>query len=183
MIYSQNISGKIFEILENGDSSPLIGANIIWEGTSIGTVSDNNGFYSISAPDSYPAVLNVSFIGYESHTKTINAWRKNYDVSLRASVKINQVDVRRNIETTNRSIRDSINLQTISAGELEKAACCNLSECFETNAAVDVVFADALLSCPSERAQYDFLRLAAFDPGFTFPVTAVFNLEPGLAFL
>ena len=144
LIYSQNISGKIFEILENGEISPLIGANIIWEGTSIGTVSDNNGFYSISAPDSYPAVLNVSFIGYESHTKMINAWRKNYDVSLRASVKINQGDVRRNIETTSRSIRDSINLQTISAGELEKAACCNLSECFETNAAVDVVFSDAL---------------------------------------
>jgi hypothetical protein len=43
------------------------------------------------------------------------------------------------------------------------------------------VFADERLSCPSDLAQYDFLRFAAFDPGFTFPVTAVFSFEPGFA--
>ena len=32
-------------------------------------------------------------------------------------------------------------------------------------------------------AQYDLRRFAAFDPGFTFPVTAVFNLLPGFALL
>ena len=42
---------------------------------------------------------------------------------------------------------------------------------------------DARFNCPSDLAQYDFLRLAAFDPGFTFPVTAVFNLEPGFNLL
>ena len=34
---------------------------------------------------------------------------------------------------------------------------------------------------PFERLQYDALRFAAFDPFLTLPVTAVFNLEPGLA--
>lgn len=34
---------------------------------------------------------------------------------------------------------------------------------------------------PFERLQYDERRLAAFEPFFTLPVTAVFNLEPGLA--
>jgi len=36
---------------------------------------------------------------------------------------------------------------------------------------------------PLERLQYDLRRFASLLPGLTFPVTAVFNLEPGLAFL
>jgi hypothetical protein len=35
--------------------------------------------------------------------------------------------------------------------------------------------------CPFERLQYEDRRFAALDPFFTLPVTAVFNLEPGLA--
>jgi hypothetical protein len=34
---------------------------------------------------------------------------------------------------------------------------------------------------PFERLQYDARRLAAFDPFFTLPVTAVFSFDPGLA--
>ena len=34
---------------------------------------------------------------------------------------------------------------------------------------------------PFERLQYDERRLAAFDPFFTLPVTAVFSFDPGLA--
>ena len=36
---------------------------------------------------------------------------------------------------------------------------------------------------PLERLQYDLRRFASLLPGLTLPVTAVFNLEPGLAFL
>ena len=35
-------------------------------------------------------------------------------------------------------------MQTLSTGELEKAACCNLSESFSTNGSVDVNFSDAV---------------------------------------
>jgi hypothetical protein len=37
--------------------------------------------------------------------------------------------------------------------------------------------------CPALRAQNDLRLLAALLPGFTFPVTAVFNLLPGFALL
>ena len=45
------------------------------------------------------------------------------------------------------------------------------------------VLAEDCLSCPSDLAQKDLLRFAAFDPGSTFPVTAVFSFDPGLALL
>jgi hypothetical protein len=37
--------------------------------------------------------------------------------------------------------------------------------------------------CPALRAQNDLRRFAALLPGFTLPVTAVFNLLPGLSLL
>jgi hypothetical protein len=37
--------------------------------------------------------------------------------------------------------------------------------------------------CPALLAQYDFLLFAAAEPFLTFPVTAVFNLEPGFFLL
>jgi hypothetical protein len=44
-----------------------------------------------------------------------------------------------------------------------------------------LVFAELLFNCPNERAQYDFLLLAALLPFLTLPVTAVLSFEPGLA--
>ena len=44
---------------------PIIGANVYWENTTIGTVTDKNGNYSIQEAPSIPANLLVPFIGYE----------------------------------------------------------------------------------------------------------------------
>ena len=40
---AQNIEGKVLEILKDGSKSPIFGANIYWEGTSIGTATDIDG--------------------------------------------------------------------------------------------------------------------------------------------
>ena len=77
------------------------------------------------------------------YKKEIKEWG-NYDIVLESSVKISQVEVKGKVNTTQVSTLDPINIQTILTGELEKAACCNLSESFETNPTVDVSFTDAI---------------------------------------
>ena len=47
-------------------------------------------------------------------------------------------------KSSNISIISKLNTETLTNKELEKAACCNLSECFETNATVDVAYNDAI---------------------------------------
>ncbi|MAX69426.1 MAG: TonB-dependent receptor [Flavobacteriales bacterium] len=140
---AQQIKGRVVEILPTGEESPLPGANVVWDGTNTGTTSIEQGFYVISEPESYPATMVVTFIGYQSYKKEIKEWG-NYDIVLESSVKISQVEVKGKVNTTQISTLDPINVQTISTGELEKAACCNLSESFSTNATVDVVFTDAV---------------------------------------
>jgi outer membrane receptor for ferrienterochelin and colicins len=140
---AQQIKGRVVEILPSGEESPLPGANVVWDGTTIGSTSKEQGFYLINEPESYPATMVVTFIGYQSYKKEIKEWG-NYDIVLESSVKISQVEVKGKVNTTQVSTLDPINIQTILTGELEKAACCNLSESFSTNATVDVTFTDAV---------------------------------------
>ena len=67
-----------------------------------------------------------------------------YVFYLTSSINLNEVEINSNQATTKYSIISTKNIQTITSGEIAKAACCNLSECFETNASVDVNYSDAV---------------------------------------
>lgn len=53
-------------IVTDESGEPLPGASIILKGTSKGTITDVNGFFSLEVPESDGLVLLVSFIGYEN---------------------------------------------------------------------------------------------------------------------
>lgn len=77
-----NISRVTGRVLgDDGESLP--GAQIRVKGTSIGTVADANGNYSISIPNG-PQVLVFNFVGFES--TQAQADRTNINVTLKASV-------------------------------------------------------------------------------------------------
>ena len=141
-ITAQQIKGRVVE-LEDGKEVSLPGANVVWEGTQIGVTSNAEGYYLINEPESYPATLVVTFVGYETYKKEISEW-DHYHIVMKNSVDISQVEVKGKVNSTKFSVLDPINIQTISSGELQKAACCNLSESFSTNATVDVTFTDAV---------------------------------------
>ena len=143
ILKAQNqIQGKVLEISKEGVSVPVFGANVYWEGTSQGVVTDINGNYSILEAQSFPATLSVSYVGYTVDT---NIFIDNkYVFYLKSSVDLDQVDIEGYKKTTNISLVQPINIQTLTTGEIQKAACCNLSECFETNNSVDVTYSDAM---------------------------------------
>jgi len=67
----KNISGTISDA-QTGE--PLPSTNILIEDTYRGTISNANGTFSLSIPDSLlPATLLVRYIGYQSATRTITA--------------------------------------------------------------------------------------------------------------
>ena len=137
------IKGRVVEQLKDGSEMPIPGANVYWEGTTIGVATNTEGFYLISEPEAYPATMLVSFVGYQTYKQVINEWG-NYHIYITSSVELDEVKVKGKVNTTKISAINTLNIQTLSAGELEKAACCNLSESFSTNATVDVNFTDAV---------------------------------------
>ena len=86
---SNQITGRVFE---RSTGEPLIGVNVIVDGTTIGTVTDINGNYSLTLPNG-ARKLNFSFIGYRS--KTVNITDSRLNVFLEEdNVALEAVEVR-----------------------------------------------------------------------------------------
>jgi len=139
----KKIKGRVVEQLQDGSEVSIPGANVYWEGTTIGGTTNDKGFYSIPEPKKYPSTMVVSYVGYQAYSQEITEW-SHYHIYLKPSVELGEVKVKGKVNTTKFSTINTINMQTLSTGELEKAACCNLSESFSTNATVDVTFTDAV---------------------------------------
>ena len=140
-LQAQTIKGRVMEETENGEVA-LPGANVYWVGTSKGAVSDANGEFKIKWEK--VGKLVVSFIGYQSDTIDVKSTDKFVTCTLRSGEQLDEVSVaarkQSTVMTTNRPLIE----QLITGEELCKAACCNLGESFETNASVDVSYADAV---------------------------------------
>ncbi len=130
---------------EVGDSSTLPGASVFWAGTSVGAATDSEGRFSLPAPGTWPARLVVSFVGYA--TDTILIERHSGDplvITLRPGAELKGVEIVERQSSTLLDTRSQLATEIITAMELKRAACCDLSESFETNATVDVSYNDAI---------------------------------------
>ena len=64
-------SGSITGSVTNEDGNPLIGANVMVEGTDMGASADENGEYSISGVAAGSYNVEASFIGYASSSQSV----------------------------------------------------------------------------------------------------------------
>ncbi|NPD44720.1 MULTISPECIES: TonB-dependent receptor [unclassified Lentimicrobium] len=132
------LKGKVTE----QNSEALVGANVYWLGTNIGGSSDVNGLFEIEE-SAKSRTLIISFTGFVNDTILIQN-QSFVEVVLQSSVELNEVEVAARVKTTSINFMDPIKVETIGEEELCKAACCNLSESFETNPSVDASFTDAV---------------------------------------
>ena len=66
-LFSQSIVGVVTDV----NSKPLVGANVVVEGTEKGGVTDVNGKYTIDIGKSGDYDVTASFIGYSSVTNPV----------------------------------------------------------------------------------------------------------------
>lgn len=143
MMMSQNkINGTILEANEKNEPIGLPGANVFWLNTSVGAVTDIDGKFSIPYKNNYTQLL-VSYVGYKTDTITITT-PKMVRHWLQPTDYLDAVTINSRKQATAKSYLQAANVFTVSSDELLKAACCNLSESFETNPSIDVNFADAV---------------------------------------
>lgn len=119
----------------------LAGANVYWAGTTNGTVTDTEGRF-VLPKDKKVRRLVTSYMGFRSDT-TIVSGLEALTIVLVSDLILDEVTVTERRMSVLRSRMAAFDVETIQAEELCKAACCNLSEAFETNASVDVAYADA----------------------------------------
>lgn len=72
-------------IIDATTGEPVIGANVVIEGTTVGTVTDIDGRFSLDVPNA-GAVVIISYLGYVSQRVTVNE-KITLDVKLEPDVK------------------------------------------------------------------------------------------------
>jgi len=148
--FSQNlqmVKGIVLEESSKGTFKPLFGASVYWLGTVSGTSTDSSGYFNLPTIVGDSGAANkiiVRYLGYESDTITVSDM-KSLKVVLASheGKRLHEVTVEGRIPPSFMSL-DAINTQVMTGKELMKAACCNLSESFETNPAVEVNYGDAV---------------------------------------
>ncbi len=142
---AQNIVGYVYELNSRSEKNYLPGANVWWLGTLQGTTTDANGRFVINKAGIKNTQLVVSLIGFATDTADLRKELTRVEIELKPlTINLSEVEISTKIRTSFVSRLSPRKTQIITTGELQRAACCNLSESFETNASVDVMFSDAI---------------------------------------
>lgn len=137
-VFSQgSISGEV----KNNAKEPLIGVTIQVLGKSTGAVTKIDGSFELQDIQEADKLI-FSYIGYLTDTLSPVFGERMFVTLFESDESLETVTVRGRTESV---VAEAPFLNIlITEAELQKAACCNLSESFETNASVDVSYADAV---------------------------------------
>jgi outer membrane receptor for ferrienterochelin and colicins len=136
------IKGVVLAEDNKGNFIPLSGATIQWLGVEKGSVASQHGDFTIPMSEGHNQLL-VSYTGYRSDTLTVTA-ANEVKVILASGNALKEIRITAKDRGSYISTFDPFRTNIITGKELLKAACCNLSESFETNPSVDVSYNDAV---------------------------------------
>ncbi len=143
-VVAQLANGKVFEVVSEKEI-PLIGATIVQLNSQNGVITDSKGFFQIELESTFPKVLVVSFVSYQNDTIFLeHTGYANIHVVLNEIKDLNEIEIKARQKGSfmdRMQVRSIVNL---NENELQKAACCNLSESFENSATIDVSYSDAV---------------------------------------
>ena len=142
--YSQDfVEGTVYYEDSLGDKVPLSGVSVFWENTSLGTLSDDNGNYKLTISDSSKRLL-FKYLGFRDQIIQFNNQSSINITMIEEENVLDEVVVNKKQKTIQKSYFKTQNITNVSSEELLKAACCNISESFETNPSIDVNYSNAI---------------------------------------
>ena len=146
---TNTVNAQIKGLIQGADGSqkkPIYGAKIKLLQAKTGTVSREDGTFELVLPKELPDTLVISAFGYNPDTLIVS--KKDRFTALNVILYSDKllpeilIEYRKNGHSISRL--KTLHVEELTAIELRKAACCNLSESFETNASVDVNITDAV---------------------------------------
>ena len=146
---TNTVNTQIKGLIQGADGSqkkPIYGAKIKLLQAKTGTVSREDGTFELVLPKELPDTLVISAFGYNPDTLIVS--KKDRFTALNILLYSDKllpeilIEYRKNGHSISRL--KTLHVEELTAIELRKAACCNLSESFETNASVDVNITDAV---------------------------------------
>ncbi len=115
-IQAQNIKGKILD----SSGSPLIGASVLIENTSVGTITDIDGNFAIQASD-FPVNLIVSYTGFDTQTINVGSSTSNLMVNMVEGLKLSEVVVTGSRGKPRTILGSPVPIDNINAAQLRES--------------------------------------------------------------
>lgn len=144
-VSSAQLNGIVYGS-DTENKEPIYGAKVFFLGTRTGTTTGEDGKFEVILPRHLPDTMVITAMGYHSDTIVVDKQDRfiAMEIILYSDLVLPDVvvEVKRSSHSINRL--KTLHVEEIGAGELRKAACCNLSESFETNVSVDVNITDAV---------------------------------------
>lgn len=135
------VNGTVVD--EKNEPVPLV--SVYYAGTTIGSITDSLGRFSLPKQDSLFLVV-ASIVSYNKDTLDL---RKGPPIFKLKAAVLKEVTIIGETDATSFSVLNPQLVETLTEREFIKAACCNLSESFSTNATVDVSYSDAVTGAKS----------------------------------
>ncbi len=110
----KTISGQVTD----SEGEPIVGASVIVKGTTIGTLTDFNGNYSLQVPDD-AATLLFSYIGYQGQEIQIAGSGDKIDVTLKLGLALESVTVLGSRGKPRTNVDRPVPIDVISSSELD----------------------------------------------------------------
>jgi outer membrane receptor for ferrienterochelin and colicin len=134
----------VVEVTDIFSKEPIIGANIFWANTTLGTYTDVQGKANMEFYDTLPHILVVSYTGYNDDSLLLTGIENVVVIQLKQGVTLDKVEIIAKQSTQFIKSSETGKVEVIDAGDIRKAACCNLAEGFQTSSAVEVNYSDAV---------------------------------------
>lgn len=125
------------------EGNPLPGAyvhDVEWKRISI---TDGNGYFELSLPED-ARQLKANYIGFTALSYVMERPDDVQVLVMTSDTELEEVTVTAGGIGTVKNRRSILNTESVTSQGLTRAACCNLSESFETNPSVDVAYSDAV---------------------------------------
>ena len=139
---STPVMGVVLEEDNKGNLKPLRGASVVTVQGGKGVATGDNGYFTLNASEEGDSLL-ITYVGFAPQVVAVHPG-DHLNVVLNLARPLEGIRVVSTKRATYINPLSTLRTQIMTEKELVKAACCNLSESFETNPAVDVSFSDAI---------------------------------------
>lgn len=112
------VSGTIVD----NEGEPLIGVNVLVEGTVLGTITDIEGKYSLTVQSAPPFNLVVSYVGYETQRLEVTTSTTQIDVQLEESTLLGQEVVVSASRVEESSLKSPVSIERMDILDIQNAA-------------------------------------------------------------
>lgn len=128
------------------EKETITGAKVRSLKTKEGAITNEEGTFEFVLGKEFPDTLVFSAFGYRNDTLIVNKKDRFsiVEINLYSDLLLPEMVVAAKREGHGIMKLKILQVEHVGEGELRKAACCNLSESFETNASVDVNVTDAV---------------------------------------